>query len=628
MKKWMRLVALLVLTAMCLSALVACNNGTTEEPDENLEEESQTPSGDTPAGDGETEDDKVVLLDPSEAMILVSGGATEYVIIRDNSATDNVKAMVSSFRNKFWAKTKADIKVKDDTATAVPKEIIISMMDGRTQPAQEYAKLTAPQGKGYRISIVGESLVVASQEEYLQEALDLLTTAICDCGNGIWGVPKEYVGEMDLPTLPGNGVFHDVGQGNYVYSVNGVNTSTVEGYMTALAEDGFEVYSEHTVGESKFFTYVKDSIYGQMSVHTMYHAAVRNFRLTYGPMQYLPNVEEQPEDRKADPTITQMYMQMVDRGLEVTGPDNIVTANKSAPGMSYLIQISDGRFIILDGGNADGSFQLVTKKNGLWVAEESSRSQDAKRLYDTMVSMKPAEHEKPIVAMWYISHAHGDHYGLANQFLTEYQGKIKLDMMAFTVPAPANLDDSAEKNMNTLKSNAQKLYGADFWIMHTGQVLQLPGASIEVLSTVEDIYCGDSISSLSDINNTCSVIRIHIGNLSFMVLGDAYPVTGQFMADAYGEALQSDIMQLSHHGFNGGVLAMYKLVDPKICFWPCDEYRFQCDGRNLGTNGGYEFNYFIRNEKWKRDRATGKREHYTASFITTIDVNTGKATKK
>jgi hypothetical protein len=294
-----------------------------------------------------------------------------------------------------------------------------------------------------------------------------------------------------------------------------------------------------------------------------------------------------------------------------------------------LIQISDGRFIILDGGNADGSFTLVTNKNGSWVADPNpSQSQDAKRLYDTMVAMKPSEHEKPIIAMWYISHAHGDHYGLANKFIVDYQAKIKLEMMAFTVPAPENLDDTAEKNMNNMKSNAQKLYGADFWIMHTGQVWQLPGASIEVLSTVEDIYCSGNYSALTDINNTCSVIRIHIGNFSFMVLGDAYPSTGGFMASAYGSALQSDIMQLAHHGFNGGVLEMYKLVDPKICFWPCDDYRFNCDGRNLGTNPGYDFNYWIRNEKWKRDRSTGKREHYTASYITTIDVTTGKITKK
>ena len=100
------------------------------------------------------------------------------------------------------------------------------------------------------------------------------------------------------------------------------------------------------------------------------------------------------------------------------------------------------------------------------------------------------------------------------------------------------------------------------------------------------------------------------------------------MAEAYGEALQSDIMQLAHHGFNGGVLEMYQLVDPKICLWPCDEFRFQTDSRNLGTNGSYEFNYWLRNSKWEREKTTGSRKHYTASFITTIDANTGKVTQK
>ena len=624
MKKWMRLIAVMLLLAMCLSALMACSEESIEDP----EADAQDPSAEAPSG-GETGDgDTPMLLDPSQAMILASDKTTDYVIIRDDAASDSVKAMINSFRNQFWAKTKADIKVKDDKETQTSKEIIISMMDGRTQPAQEYAKLNVPNGKGYRISIVGESIVVASQAEYLQEALNLLAKAICDCGNGIWGVPKEYEGKLDLPKLP-TGKLYDVGQSNYAYNATGVTSATIDGYMKSLNDDGFEVYSEHSVGTSKFFTYVKDSIYGHMVVHTMYHPSLKSFRLTYGPMEYLPDVKEQAADVKADPTITQMYMQLVDSGLVTSGPPlNIVEANNGAPGMSYLIQLSDGRFIILDGGKADGQFQLVTYKNGLWVADEASPSSDGKRLYDTMVSMKPSDHAKPQIALWYLSHAHGDHYGLANQFLTTYQNKIELELVAFTIPASADLADANEQAMNTFKNNAQKNYNAEFWTMHTGQVMELPGATIEVLTTVEDVYCGGDLSKLTDINNTCSVIRIHIGEMSFMVLGDAYPVAGEFMAAAYGDALQSDIMQLAHHGFNGGVKEMYQLVDPKICLWPCDEFRYQTDGRNLGTSGGYDFNYWLRNSKWKRGNSTGARKHYSSSYITTIDANTGAITKK
>ena len=100
------------------------------------------------------------------------------------------------------------------------------------------------------------------------------------------------------------------------------------------------------------------------------------------------------------------------------------------------------------------------------------------------------------------------------------------------------------------------------------------------------------------------------------------------MSSAYTTALQSDIMQLAHHGFNGGVRSLYEYVDPKICLWPCDEYRFQTDSRNLGTAGGYQINNFLRNTKWVRGKQQGVRQHYTSSSITVINANTGVATKK
>ena len=85
-------------------------------------------------------------------------------------------------------------------------------------------------------------------------------------------------------------------------------------------------------------------------------------------------------------------------------------------------------------------------------------------------------------------------------------------------------------------------------------------------------------------------------------------------ADCFGSELKADILQLSHHGFNGACLDLYKAIDPDICFWACDVTRFDTDGRCLGTINGYDFN------KWLRDDSVKVRRHYHSSTTTTIEL--------
>jgi len=623
MKQWIRLSALLLVILMCASTFFACGTPT---DDPNTE-------GETPETPETPEDEGPQLLDPANANILVSkDGQTQYVIIRDNDASSTVKNLTTGFRNQFWATTGSDIQVMDDTTRPIAKEIIVSTMDGREEPARELAKLNAPEGKGYRISLDGEKIVVAAEEEYLSEALDLLATAISECTDGSWGLPKDYLGLLDLPRIPLKGELYNVGEGNYAYNINSATDAVFNDLNADMIRDGFTLYAENVIGDSKFKTYIKDSIYGNMVAYLMYHPKIKTLRLTYGPMEYLPNATPIAEADQSDPTLTQMYMEMVNNGY-VFGSNHIINGNDGAPGMSYLLQLSDGRFIVIDGGNSDG--QVNTAKydpvTGNWIAsDEKISTSDAKRLYDTMCQMKPASHGKPQIAVWFMSHPHGDHMNLARSFFTTYKSSIELDLVAFNFPHPAN-NVGHQPSVDDFRKKAEEYFGAETWIMHTGQQLFLPGCEIEVMSTVEDFYCGGYVGANEsdvDLNNTCVVYRITMGKTSFMVLGDAYPATGQFMADAYGDALESDIMQLAHHGFNGGVYSLYTAVDPKICFWPCDQFRYETDSRNIGTStGDYSFNWYLRNKKWTRDGLSGDRTHYTASYMTTINANTGKVTK-
>ena len=58
------------------------------------------------------------------------------------------------------------------------------------------------------------------------------------------------------------------------------------------------------------------------------------------------------------------------------------------------------------------------------------------------------------------------------------------------------------------------------------------------------------------------------------------------MSDKYKNYLQCDIVQISHHGWDGGTVELYKYLNPETCLWPTSKDNF--DMMNSGkTSSGY-----------------------------------------
>lgn len=618
MKKSIRLVAGILIAMLLIASFASCNSDkdgqdTSESESSDIETTETSDTNDTSGTDSQSESQNNTL-DAADALILATKGKSQYVLVVDDDANAAIQTAVSDFAARFTNRTKASLKTKTDNERSTDKEILIGIMDEREETQVAAEQLFAPGGKGYRISVEGSKIVLISAEEYLGEAVKLLASAILPCGEDSFGIEKNYVGEMDIPECEASGEMYTADEGNYTYNVSNISKRDYNEWVDQLRGENFSLHSKHTIGQSSFATYYKDSIYGSQVLYVSYHGALKTMRMTWGPLEYLPPVEEIRADNKATPTITQMHLQMVDNGFNGN-------TNTGAPGMSYLLQLSDGRFIVIDGGNSDQTINVAVQgANGEWALGNKITTTDEKRLYDTMCEMMPSDAQRPTVAMWFFSHVHGDHMDLAISFLQNYAGKINLELVAYNFlnfyeyPSIAIFRSRIEKNFPE----------ADTWIMHTGQTMQLPDCTIEVLSTPEDFVCTGN--QLTDANDASVVIRITLANTSFMVLGDAYPTTSEFMRDAYGDALQSDVLQMSHHGFEGSAMTadFYTCIDPKICLWPCDEFRFQNDPRNTGSHGLFKMNWWLRNEPWTRGNDSGTRLHYTASYMTTIDATTGK----
>ena len=95
--------------------------------------------------------------------------------------------------------------------------------------------------------------------------------------------------------------------------------------------------------------------------------------------------------------------------------------------------------------------------------------------------------------------------------------------------------------------------------------LGFAGAVAEVICTHEDVYP----MSFADGNDTCTVVKFTVKGQSIMFLADARDGESVTMLNTIPpEVLKSDIVQFSHHGYEGCSEAFYRVVDASVVLWP------------------------------------------------------------
>lgn len=534
----------------------------------------------------ETNVDTAVGIDRGNYLILAEGGKTAYKLVYSSDATNSQKNITKDWVSDFGKDTGALILRGTDKKTAPEnREILFAAPLQRdfVNASMEACPLT-----GYSISVVGERIVLcAYSNEMYEKAASKLLAQVEQLESGVFGIRKDLsltyqdVKDAELPkfsstdgTLLGGRVYYQ-GNGNYVVGYENVTEAEVGTYLAQLAALGYERKTENQLGAVAFATYQKASAI----VYTNWNTAEKCFRMTIGNDSFLPSAWSASYSVVTEPTLAQLAR----NGAEQT-----------APGMSYVLQLADGRYILIDGGGCDAD--------------------DEAELLRYLKENKPAAHEKPVIALWMATHAHGDHIGLATDFLNHHGKEVRLEAIAHNFP-DFNYNPVSQENSAAMATLANRFLAAarsasptvKRWNLHAGQTAEIAGAKIEILYTPEDYFP----NAINWGNDSSCAWTITVGGKTVLFAGDCDPILCDDMAKWYGsDVLQCDVLQVCHHGFNGATMAFYKAIDPKICLWSCDEVRFLTDARCLGTMSGYEFNRFLREEKWKRGDATGEREHY------------------
>lgn len=341
---------------------------------------------------------------------------------------------------------------------------------------------------------------------------------------------KESIGSIPAITF-GTVMYEECeGAGCQVISLSHVSPKEFAKYVSDVAEQGYICHERHCLGTSSFYAFSRKDA-----------ALFLNY---YPEMAAMTIVGE----------VNSGYYQLKDRPGGWQLPSLLTQIDLEDYGLSYLIRMSDGRFLILDGG---------------WDFEP-----DADKLMHQLRAQSPEE--KPVIAAWIFTHPHIDHYRCFLTFFDKYKENVTIESFLYNFPeiteafAERNPKLREREETEALQRLEEKVAECGSLVVrpHTGQVYQFGNVRMEVLSSLDDTChppCGVNAISL--------VLRMQLEGQTILFCADS-ELSQAALAERYGSYLKSDILQVTHHGFNGGTVKAYSLIDPEVCLVPVNESLF------------------------------------------------------
>ena len=532
---------------------------------------------------------------PAKPMMLIANGNAKYTVVKPTECSEEITEAIESFVRKVKKETGVALPVVDETATiGTEYEISVNATYGRSALS---AQLKDTAYTDYQITTKDRHiLITARSEKAVSAALKKLLNTIEAFEDG-YGIQEEInvrasvtLGQRkhSVPVYDTNGgtelPIYSVGKG-YEVLIQNTSKNEFSAYAKKLEAHGFIKYSENAIPAGTSSTdsnlscvYTTEDVYVFINWNPSQQAA----RVVYTEPTELPHLTK--------PVLT----------ASDTARTSIAQLGIAGLGMSYIIQLKDYSFIVIDGGtNADSNVSM---------------------LYDYMLNHTP-DGQKPTVACWIFTHPDPDHIGAPAKFLTDHGKDIELEAVAYnfpdcTVQDTVQNDEVIAGSIMTLESIVKRCTNAKIYTLHTGQRFYFKGVEMEILFTEEDTYP----LTVKCYNDTSSMMRFTFDNgTTFTVLADSTVQTSKQLAATYKEYLKSDILQLAHHGLIGGDEQLYGYIDPEYCFWATSEERYEgkYDTNKDGTvdakdtqhclgQGGCSYNAYI------RDDSVRKRIHYHA----------------
>lgn len=331
-----------------------------------------------------------------------------------------------------------------------------------------------------------------------------------------------------------------------VAAESGGDAEAFEKTLAVLTAGGYRLISKRESGGNCFAALSG----GNRKLTVSLFAADGSLRVTLEPMPCATPLTEKGIDRYPAVTLTQF----------ATHTSFSTRVRGSASGMGYVLRLRDGRLIVIDGG-----FHLAP-----------DFGDDYPEFRDLLRELSGGE--RPQVALWVLTHAHIDHYGLLRSWKP---GDAEIGAYLATLP-PDGISDAACADL----AESVPFFSEKTVTAHTGDLFDFGDAQLEVFYTCEDLAWSNPEALARDLNNQSLIFAVRVGGEQMLFTGDArYPALDRAARTA-GERIRSEICQIPHHGRTvAGDNAAMSRIAPRIALWPACRTQIDYDSSHIeGVN--------------------------------------------
>lgn len=335
--------------------------------------------------------------------------------------------------------------------------------------------------------------------------------------------------ELKIPMPAGAAPAVQVSRATKAFRMGGANEQAVAYYLAQLEEEGFTRLMTNKLPSGEFYAYTN----GEVKVSVSFLIMRAEMRVFFEKIPVMPDFSAKGEVLYPQVSLTQFC----------TNTSRAVVCS-TASGMGYVLRLTDGRLIVIDGGFHSApnySDDYPDFKQLLWDLSDG---------------------RKPHVAAWLITHPHGDHYEVLSK-MTEDDADI--DAYISTMVRSDSPDAGCANDMVT---RSLPKYDSMNISVHAGDLYDFGDVKLEIFSTCEECELYNP-SVLRDSNNHSMIFAFHIGEQKVLFVGDAYHGAEDFALAIAGGQIRSDICQIGHHGRTSHKDDMfYSFVSPKVALWP------------------------------------------------------------
>ena len=241
---------------------------------------------------------------------------------------------------------------------------------------------------------------------------------------------------------------------------------------------------------------------------------------------------------------------------------------KAGGGMGYVFRLSDGSFLIYDGG-----YRTEACLN---------------ELMQVLKDLAP-DPSQITIACWVLTHGHIDHVGTFLAFAERYAADSTVTIQSFMHNMCLTEEQARYIDTNTWTETREAIErffpDAEVYTPLTGQIYHFGNAAVEILFTMED-YMPRVIENESDAvtpddkkgnaNIQSVVSRVSVNGHTLLMMADTTSVCCDEMCDRYGDYLRSEYVQTAHHGISdtrpraqNATKEIYALIQPSYALMPC-----------------------------------------------------------